>query len=460
MNTKAFPASAMALTILMLFASACAPRNPGLVPVQTVLQGRIDVLPPLTSTVSDGRVRLLLSQPLDADDAVEIALLNNADLQAEFEGLNIAYAALRDASLLPNLELETDVASIQGSSENEFGFALTANLSQLFLTSMRRDVARYELDATQYETALTVLALSETVRRAFYGYQSAEQILELAQTVLDAAGASYEVAERLNEAGNITALELATQQAFYEEARSESSLAQADVIGRRESLNVLMGTSGADVDWTAIPRLEDPEGDVPDLDALEARAIDQSLDLTVLDTRYSAAAQRASLARIEGFLPSLRAGVHTDHEGGNRELGPVISVEIPLFNRGQAVVAGARAEMRRLEQQYRAREVEIRAAARATGGQVAIAAERARHYRDVLLPLQEQIIQQTQLQYNAMQLGVFQLITARREQVRTAEGYVMALRDYWNVRTSLDQVLAGRLTQFDDSIGPRWARRE
>ena len=150
-------ACAMALTILMLFASACAPRNPGLVPVQTVLQGRIDVLPRLTSTVSDDRVRLLLSQPLDADDAVEIALLNNADLQAEFEGLNIAYAALRDASLLPNLELETDVASIQGSSENEFGFALTANLSQLFLTSMRRDVARYELDATQYETAVTVL---------------------------------------------------------------------------------------------------------------------------------------------------------------------------------------------------------------------------------------------------------------------------------------------------------------
>ncbi len=75
------------------------------------------------------------------------------------------------------------------------------------------------------------------------------------------------------------------------------------------------------------------------------------------------------------------------------------------------------------------------------------------HYQDVLLPVREQIIEQTQRQYNAMELGVFQLILARRDQVRTAQEYVIALREYWQARATLDQILAGRLVSGGSDLG-------
>ena len=66
-------------------------------------------------------------------------------------------------------------------------------------------------------------------------------------------------------------------------------------------------------------------------------------------------------------------------------------------------------------------------------------------YRDVLLPMRARILDETLRQYNAMQLGVFQVLAAKRDQVQTGRAYVTALRDYWRTRAVLDTVLAGRL---------------
>ena len=48
------------------------------------------------------RVAELLSKPLSVDDAVQIALLNNRGLQADFAELGIAEADMVSASRLPN----------------------------------------------------------------------------------------------------------------------------------------------------------------------------------------------------------------------------------------------------------------------------------------------------------------------------------------------------------------------
>jgi outer membrane protein TolC len=255
------------------------------------------------------------------------------------------------------------------------------------------------------------------------------------------------VARLLYDAGNITALELANERAFYEQARSDVALAEASALHRREELNVWMGLSGAGTEWRLAGRMAEPapEAAIPDLGELETRAIEDSLDLLALEYRYTESARRANLARAEGLLPSLRAGARVGREEGLRQTGPVVSVELPIFDRGQGEVAAARAEMRQVEQQYRASAVRIRAAARAARNDLTIATRRVEHYRTVLLPLWEEIIGETERQYNAMQAGVFELLLARREQVRTGQDYVIALRDYWHARARMDQIMSGRL---------------
>jgi len=131
-------------------------------------------------------------------------------------------------------------------------------------------------------------------------------------------------------------------------------------------------------------------------------------------------------------------------------VGPSVAVPIPLFDQGQARVARSAAELRRAQQEFYALAVRIRATTRAVLDRLRGAEDRALYYRDILLPLQERIVSEAQLQYNAMQLGVFELLRDRQQQIETGVAYVEVLRDYWVARAELMHILSGRLPMSGD----------
>jgi cobalt-zinc-cadmium efflux system outer membrane protein len=136
----------------------------------------------------------------------------------------------------------------------------------------------------------------------------------------------------------------------------------------------------------------------------------------------------------------------------------VFEIPLPLFDQGQARVGRAVAELRRAQQEYYALDVRLRSTAQAVRERVQGAEDRALYYRDILLPLRERIVHETQLQYNAMQLGVIDLLRAREQQIQVAVAYVDTLLDYWLARTELEQLLSGRLPSANGMVTGRRAR--
>ena len=63
------------------------------------------------------------------------------------------------------------------------------------------------------------------------------------------------------------------------------------------------------------------------------------------------------------------------------------------------------------------------------------------------MPAQNKVMEHTLLQYNAMQLGVFQLLEARPAQLEVALDYAATLREYWSSAAELDALLAGRVVR-------------
>jgi cobalt-zinc-cadmium efflux system outer membrane protein len=68
-------------------------------------------------------------------------------------------------------------------------------------------------------------------------------------------------------------------------------------------------------------------------------------------------------------------------------------------------------------------------------------------YQKVLLPLRELTVEQSQLEYNAMQIGLYELLAAKQSQVEAYRSYLEALRDYWNTWTELELELGGRIVR-------------
>ena len=403
---------------------------------------------------SQGAVRQILAKPLSAESAVKLALLNSAELQAAFEELGLARADLVSSLRLPNPAAEGSMRFRKNQSAT-LDFAVTEDLTQLIFLPLRNGVAQAELEAAKLAVAARAMDLVLQVRTAFYGYLADRQILEFRETVLKALEASATVAKGLHAAGNVTDLELDSEQVLYDEARVNYAAAQTALAVSRERLSALMGLWGTASNWQVEGRLNDPPAELPLAD-LESKAIERSLDLAVIKHRFTAAANRRNLASAEGWLPELKGGVTAEREEKEWSYGPLAEVQVPLFYQGQGEVDRARAEMRRQQQLLKARAVQIRAAARTTAARVAAARDRASYIKTVLLPSRERILNQTQLQFNAMSVSVFQLLMARREQIEAARSYVESLRDYWTAQAEAEQLRSGRLpmASLTDAVAP------
>jgi cobalt-zinc-cadmium efflux system outer membrane protein len=391
-------------------------------------------------------LRALRQKKLTADDAVQIAMLNNRDLQAIYTELGVAQADLVQAGLFRNPILDAAVQFPLSGIRPDIQLSLVVNFLDAFYVPLRKRVAAAQFEEAKLRVTGAVLDFALQVRTAFYGYQTNEQMLELRQSIVRALTASFEVSRRLHEAGNITDLDLARDRALAEASKLALRSAEVAAFQGREQLNSLLGAWGGDTEWDIDGRLPDIPGESLPASGIERTALTRSIDLSNARQRIMVAGQQLGYDKATALIPSVDFGASAEREPVEGwRVGPALSVPIPLFDQGQARVARAMAELRRAQQEYYALAVRIRATARAVQERMRGAQDRALYYRDILLPLRERIVNEAQLQYNAMQIGIFQLLREREQQIETSVAYVEALREYWLARADLEQISSGRL---------------
>ncbi len=402
------------------------------------------------------RVHAFLAGGLTADGAVEVALLQNRDLRALYTDLDVAQSDIVQASLLHNPigDVVSGFPVVGGAVDVSFGIAI--DVIDLLYVPLRKRVASARLEEAEFRVSGQILDLAWRTQTAFYKHQADQQMLALRRQVADSAAASFELARRMREAGNLTELALASERAFAENARLDVRSAEIGVRESLERLNVLMGLWGEDAGiWkTSSGGLADPPEDSLDADRVESRAVERSLDLAAAERLVVAAGEALGLDRMGALFPEFVVGGKGERRDGRWEAGPSLTIPIPFFDYGQARVARARAELERARELYYALGVRVRSTARTARDRAAGHRDRALHYRRVMLPIEEQVVQQTELQYNAMQVGPADVLRAKERQIETAARYVDALRDYWTARADLGLILAGRLPPGEPAPAP------
>lgn len=392
------------------------------------------------------KVRSLLQSELNVDEAVQIALLNNRELQATYAELGIAQADLVQAGLLKNPIFDAAILySMAHGGPPDLEMSVVMNFLDIFYMPLRKRVAAARFEEAKLRVTGAVLDLAGQVKREFYGHLANEQMVELRRSILHGLTIAFEVARRMHDSGNISDLDLNRERAQMEGARLQLAAAEMATRQSREELNTLMGLWAADTEWKAAARLPDIPRNPIGVDGVEGLALQKSLDLATARQRMIVAGEQLGVSKWTAFMPEFHSGSLGEREERVWEVGPVIEFPIPLLDQGQGQVGRSSAELRRAQQEYYALAVRIRAVARGTRDRMQSSRDRALYYRDIMLPLRERILNEMQLHYNAMQLGVFQLLRAREQQIETAVAYVESLRDYWLSRTDFEQLRVGRL---------------
>ncbi|MFP5401276.1 MAG: TolC family protein [Gammaproteobacteria bacterium] len=449
MKPTPFPPRTLVLAVLsaaLLGGCASFSQDGGFGAVETAAQTRLqkDVVwtrDAAARSAVEQRVEALLAQPLTADTAVQIALLNNPGLQAAFNTLGIAEADWVAAQRLPNPGFS--IGRMTRGSEVEWERSLHFNLARLLTMPMRADIEQRLFERTRRALVLDVLRLAAETRKAWVVAVAATQTAAYQRQAMDAAEAGAELARRMAQAGNWSTLQRAREQSFYADAALAVARAEQAKLAARERLVRLMGLAQAD--RVKLPdRLPDLPEKAPALTDVEQQAMDSRIDLQTTKLEVEALAKNLGLSRSTRFINVLELGIANNRSNEEpTQRGYEISFELPLFDFGQTRVV--QAESRYRQALERAREVavnarsEVREAYAMQQSQYAI----ARHLRDEVVPLKQRISEENVLRYNGMLIGVFELLADARSQIASVNAAIEAQRDYWLADADLAMALVG-----------------
>lgn len=409
-------------------------------------------------------VNALLKKRLSADDAVQIALLNNRELQAAYNALGISEAVMVQASLPPNPTFSLERIASVGSVEIE-ARAIASILSLLTLPA-RAQIAADRFSQAQMQAAEATLRIATEARRAYYRALAAQVLIGFLVQAQSAGQAATELSTSLGQSGTMTKLDQARNQVFYAELTGQLAQARQTASTEKERLIRALGLWGSDTEFklpASLPRLPSKPGVQPHI---EREAVARRLDLQIARIEVQALARSYGLTNATRFVSVLElSGIKTKEKSGDeveRGRGFELELQIPIFDLGESKARQAQETYMQAVNRLAAKAVNVRSEARAAYGTYRSAYDIARHYQREVLPLRKIISDETMLRYGAMQIDVFALLTEARQRITSTSNAIEAERAFWLAATNLGaSVLGGGAAGGEgETQGPAMAAAE
>ncbi|MDH7794477.1 MULTISPECIES: TolC family protein [unclassified Beijerinckia] len=397
------------------------------------------------------RVKALLAKPLTSTSAVQIALLNNRGLQAEYNTLGLSEADFVEASLPPNPTLALGRTVTNGGLDIER--RIIANLLSLLTQPTRREIGERQFEAARYRAIDATFRTAANARKAYYAAVSARQKVTYLEQARTSADAAADLMRSLGETGAAKKLDQARTAAFYAEVSNQLAAARLETSTTREALTRSLGVWGSDINYKLPSQLPNLPRGLPSTQQVETQAIRQRVDLIAsrleLDalatslrlyeaTRYVSAFELAGFSKFER---SKSDGVVEKKRSAGNALDLVI--EIPIFDFGETTRRRAAETYMQAVNRFAEQAVNIRSEARAAYLTHRGSYEIALAYRNKIVPLRRTVNEQSLLEYNGMLIDVFVLLTTFREGIDSNLAAISAQRDFFVAGVDFDTAIQG-----------------
>jgi outer membrane protein TolC len=393
------------------------------------------------------RVASLLRKPLNADSAVQIALLNNRGLQAAFNALGIAEAEMVQANLPPSPTVSLE--RLSSPLELEIERRIVGNILALATLPARASIAADRFEQAKLRAAEETLRIAAEARRSFYNAVASRQTAAFLDQSKSAAETATKLAQRLGETGAMNKIDQSREYVFYAEITGQLGTARQRMASERERLVRTLGLWGDDLKFALpgfLPQLPRPPITSPEI---EIAAVERRLDLQAARIEVTALAKTYGLTQASRFvnlaeLSGIRKTVK-DRPTGEKERsrGFEAEIQIPIFDLGETKVRMAEQTYMQAVNRLAEKAVNVRSEARESYRTYRSAYDIARHYRDEVVPLRKIISDETQLRYNAMLIDVFALLTEARQRIASNMQAIDAQRDFWLATVDLGVAVTG-----------------
>lgn len=396
---------------------------------ETVKEDLIWIKTPEEARAVNENVNALLAKPLSEDNAVRIALINNRSLQQSYEEIGIAHAELVQAGLMSNPILGYSLGRGGGITTKTFSIEL-AFLDLLWIP-LRKNLGEIAFEETKLRVGDEVLRTAREAKIAFIEARTAHEIVVLQEELLKSYEASTQLSIRQFTAGNLAKRDMLKIQEAYAHARTEAIKARQNAASASEALNKIMGVYGSATYYTFGKEgwafSEPPVSS----EGLERAAIETRLDVAAAKKRLEYAAKEAGVIENTRMLEELALEYESEKSTGEARFNTLgVKIPLPVFDMGQGRTEMAQARYNQSHHQLYALAVNVRSEVRRSYGELRYAYDIAREYRENILALNRDILEQTGLFYNGMLDGIYELLEDQRHLNEAKIASLEAMAEY------------------------------
>ncbi|MCP5522603.1 MAG: TolC family protein [Verrucomicrobiales bacterium] len=311
-----------------------------------------------------------LNRPITMDEAVAIALWNNADFQVALAELGFTRAEVIRAGQLTN----PTFSILFPVGPKQLEFAAKFPVEAIWLRPRRIAIAEDQAAALAERLVAGGLDLVRDVRLAACELDLARERLKVLEESLRIRREIGHLTEARVAAGDVSELEAVQSRADVARAAGEQVRLQRDFNLAEQRLRGLMGLGSAEVPFQlqALPVPEDDAWDsvvtaggdeaagAPPVDGSrnekERLAVYQRAafaarpELRAAELELEAAGRQVGLTKAELF--TLSAIVDANGSGSDFEIGPGLEMPLPILHQNQAARALADARVARAARQY------------------------------------------------------------------------------------------------------------
>ena len=349
-----------------------------------------------------------LDDGLSEDEAVAVALWNNAQFQADLAALGFARADLIEADMLAN-----PVFSLLfpiGPKALEMG--LDVPIDSIWQRPRRLAAAKLDAQSLSENLIEHGLALIRDVQTTYADLWSAQERIHLAEEDARLRVQMAELAQAQLRAGDIS--ELTASAAYVDSLRATDivKVFSEEAAVSRHHLNALLGLISDDAMFDITPSDIAPGAEVS-IDKLLETAFAARPDLRAAELDIEAAGERLGWeqSKIYNFIAIIDA---KDEGADSLTVGPGFTIEIPILNQNNGQIARAKAELEQAARQYEVVRQNIILQVRQAHSQYISAHEEFELWNSRIVPSLEETVQRTRKSFDVGELPYISVLQARQ----------------------------------------------
>ena len=389
---------------------------------------------------------LIHKKTINADTAVQVALLSNKGLQAAYAEVGLSAADVWQEALPenPTLIVETSGVGVSRAIET----LIAANIASLITRNKRVNVAEAQHRRAQLVAVAETLRVAGETRAAWIKSVSAWEQAAHIKNAVRASEAGSELALQLGRTGAIPKAAQAREHANYADITARLARAKLMARGAKRELARTMGVWGQETEFFVPNSLPNIPRRPKVMKAVASTALRNRVDLMIAHADLEILARNYGLVNVSRFVSDLVLVGGTElgraEDGGNEVSGRIdLDFAIPIFDTGKARLRKAELAYMRAANILAQKAVNVRSEAQTAYGGYRGQHDIVRHYQTSVLPLHRTLEEQALLNNNGMITYTFELLADVRAKLNAELEADRAKRDFWLADLNLEASVYG-----------------